>query len=138
MVRYYIPGAATGGVDIMGAGAQDLGEENIADAFAYYTILGLLDPKNPLLDAKVAASTFGVSYWKGLGIAALVGAPITGAILTILDPAHRYKGGFDDTSTGQKIMGRRKMSSFTVWSMERNPTGMLMYQPDMYTRDPYY
>lgn len=138
MVRYYALGAATGGVDIMGTGAQDLGEENIADAYAYYTILGLLDPKNPIIDAQIAASTFGVSWWKGLGIAALVGAPIAGAVLTIIDPAHRYKGGLDDTALGQKIGSRRKMSSFTVWSMERNPLGMLMYQPDMYNRDPYY
>jgi len=122
----------------MGAGAQDLGEKNIADAFLYYTALGLLDPKNPVLDAKIAASAFGVSYWAGLGIAAVIGAPIAGAVLTMIDPHHKYKGGWDDTRSGQKILGRRKMSTFTVWSMERNPLGMLMYQPDMYNRDPYY
>jgi len=67
------------------------------DALLYYTIGALLDPKNPVIDAKIAAAAFGVTWWKGLGIAAIIGAPIGGLILTGIDPQHKWSGGLDES-----------------------------------------
>jgi len=66
-------------------------------AWGYYTLAGALDPKNPLVDARIAAGVFGVGWWAGLGIAIVGGAPIMGLVLTIIDPKDRYEGGLDET-----------------------------------------
>lgn len=70
--------------------------EDFGEAWGYYTVAGLLDPKNPLVDARIVAATLGVSWWSGLLIAAVVGAPIAGLALTIIDPKHKWEGGLDE------------------------------------------
>jgi len=70
--------------------------EDFGEAWGYYTVAGLLDPKNPLVDARIVASALGVSWWAGLFFAAVVGAPIAGFALTIIDPKHKWEGGLDE------------------------------------------
>jgi len=80
--------------------AQEQGRRNVAEGFGeawgYYTLAGLLDPKNPLVDARIVAAALGVSWWSGLFIAAVIGAPIAGVVLTIIDPQHKWEGGLDE------------------------------------------
>lgn len=70
--------------------------EDFGEAWGYYTVAGLFDPKNPLVDARIAAAVFGVSWWAGLGIAAVIGAPVAGVVLTLFDPQHKWEGGLDE------------------------------------------
>jgi hypothetical protein len=77
-------------------GGAEFGQEFFR-AWGYYTLAGALDPKNPLVDARIAATFFGVGWWAGLGIAIVAGAPIMGLALTIIDPKDRYQGGLDET-----------------------------------------
>lgn len=69
-----------------------------ARAWASYASLGLLDPKNFVLDGPVIARYLGVSYFTGVAIASFTGAIITGTILYGIDPQHKSRYGLDEVT----------------------------------------
>ena len=67
-------------------------------AWASYASLGLLDPKNFVLDGPILARYFGVSYIAGVAIASFTGAVLTGTLLYVVDPQHKSRYGLDEVS----------------------------------------
>jgi len=65
-------------------------------AFGSYASLGLLDPKNFVLDGPMFARYFGVSYLTGVAMASFSGAIVTGSILYLVDPQHKSRYGLDE------------------------------------------
>ena len=107
-MRYYNPVAGTGGVSQLPLERPtDFGTtRNPMSAFVSYSLLGVLDPKNPFVEARGIAAATGFSYSVSLGMAMVMGGAVAGALLTPLDPQHRFDGGFDDTALGERYYNR--------------------------------
>jgi len=76
--------------------------EGFQKAWPYYASLGLLDPKLPL-EAAGWSLTLGISYRYGIAVASIVGVLGTGTALTLIDPMHKYEGGYDETADYQQF-----------------------------------
>jgi len=99
---HYHGGPATVTTTYPGKPIKEMPIEGFQRAWPYYASLGLLDPKLPL--EAVGWSLFlGISYGRGFFIAALVGALVTGTALTLIDPMHKYEGGYDETADYQNF-----------------------------------
>jgi len=140
---WFISPAATGGVSSVALDQPPPNmplQHDINAAFLSYAIVGALDPRN-LLDAKGLARLLGISYLGGLGMAAVAGALMVGVGITVIDPKHKYAGGWDDTKSGEAFFNRRKISRSSIMaSQSQSITGMpaLTYQKPTYTYDTYY
>jgi len=66
-------------------------------AWGYYGMAGVADPKN-FAEASAWSRTLGIPYLAGYGVAGLVGFFLTGTILTVIDPLHKWEGGLDETA----------------------------------------
>jgi hypothetical protein len=71
-------------------------DTGFGEAWLYYAFAGLVDPKLPA-EALGWSALLGISRPGGFAVAVVVGVMVTGTILTIIDPAHKYEGGFDET-----------------------------------------
>lgn len=68
--------------------------EDDVNAFLYYGSMGLLDPKNPTIDAPATARATGWSYGKALRFTLLGGFVGWGAIGWLIDPHDKREGGW--------------------------------------------
>jgi len=82
-------------------GGAEWGQEPMR-AWGYYALGGLLDPKLPA-EGLWWAGTLGIGRLAGTVFAGFIGIVVTGTILTILDPHHKWEGGLDETVTYQKV-----------------------------------
>jgi hypothetical protein len=133
---WFVSPAATGGVSSIPLDQPPpnmMLQHDINAAFLDYAIIGALDPRN-LLDAKGVAKLLGISYLGGLSVAAVTGALFVGAVITAVDPKHKFTGGLDDTGFGKTFFGSRKMSPVSI----TDPLSNLMYTPLVLTQDKYY
>jgi hypothetical protein len=90
------------------------------DAWKYYAIVGLLDPKLPL-EAGGWALLLSSPYRVGLLVAAVVGVVVTGTALTIIDPAHKWEGGLDETP-GYEDAERQYLEMRAPWKTQYVPS----------------
>ena len=143
MVQWFVSPAATGGVSSTPLEMEPPNmhlQNDISGAFLQYALWGVIDPRN-LGDAKYIARVTGLSYIASLSIASVIGMIGGGVIITMLDPQHRYDGGWDDTQSGKTYFGRRKMtrgSAMIKQSKYITGTPSLMYEEPTYTYDTYY
>jgi len=84
------------------------------NAFLYYGMLGMLDPKNPA-DAKVYSRTLGVSYGKGLGIALIGGFFFWGTVGWAIDWEDKREGGLAETEWYKKWTNPESYSLPSGW-----------------------
>jgi len=140
---WFVSPAATGGVSstpLEMVPPDSSLQNDISSGFLYYSVWGALDPRN-FLDAKGVAKLTGLSYGASLGIAVIMGALGVGALITIVDPKHKYQGGVDDTTFGKTIFGSRTMTKSSIMaSQSQFITGapVLTYQKPTYEYDAYY
>lgn len=136
----YQPGAVGGVQGYTDPGPDNALQMDISNAFLYYSILGAIDPRN-LGDAKGFQKTLQVPFRVGLALATLMGSVGYGVGLAIIDPKHKYQGGWDDTKTGSKLLGSRKFDDYTRGRVTQQAvTGapLLTYDPLGYEYDAYY
>jgi len=67
------------------------------DAWAFYGIGGVADPKN-FIEAAGYARVLGIPYIAGWALAGAIGFFATGLGLTFIDPLHKWEGGLDETA----------------------------------------
>jgi len=79
--------------------------EDDVNAFLYYGSMGLLDPKNPSVDAPATARATGWSYGKSLGFTLIGGFIVWGTLGWLVDPQDRREGGLAETEGWQKSIG---------------------------------
>jgi hypothetical protein len=72
--------------------------EDDVNAFLYYGSYGLLDPKNPTVDAPATKAATGWGYGKSLSVTLVGGFVTWGAVGWVLDPHGRREGGADETT----------------------------------------
>jgi hypothetical protein len=99
-------------VDLIGATAHEglmyVTPEEYEDdvsAFLYYGSMGLLDPKNPTVDAPTTARATGWSYGRALGFTLIGGFVVWGTVGWAIDPQDRREGGLAETEGYQKSIG---------------------------------
>jgi len=81
--------------------------DDFFDAFAYYGLAGVADPGN-FLEAFAWRKGLGVPWLAGYALAGVRGFLLTGLILTLIDPAHQWSGGLDETRAYQQIAHKIK------------------------------
>jgi len=77
------------------------------DAYAYYGLAGVGDPGN-FFEAFAWRKGLGVPWVAGYALAGVRGFVLTGLILTLIDPAHKWSGGLDETQAYQEIAHKIK------------------------------
>lgn len=65
------------------------------EAWKYYALAGLVDPKLPA-EGSAWAALLGIRYLPGVAVAAAFGVLATGTVLTLVDPYHKWDGGLDE------------------------------------------
>jgi len=66
-------------------------------AWGFYGLAGVGDPKN-FAEASVWSRVLGIPYIGGYIVAGSIGFFVTGLLLTVIDPLHKWEGGLDETS----------------------------------------
>lgn len=72
--------------------------EDDVNAFLYYGTYGLLDPKNPTVDAPATKVATGWSYPKALSVTLVGGFVTWGVVGWLIDPHEKRGGGADETT----------------------------------------
>jgi len=70
--------------------------KDFMEAWGYYAVGGLVDPKLPA-EGIWWGSQLGIGRVAGTIFAGFIGIVVTGTVLTIVDPHHKWEGGFDET-----------------------------------------
>jgi len=83
-------------------------------AWGYYAAGGLIDPKLPA-EGLWWGGTLGVSRLAGTVFAAFFGIIVTGTILTVVDPKHKWKGGLDESPLYRSIEEDIKFGFDLAW-----------------------
>jgi len=93
-------------------------------AFLYYGQAGLADPKAPV-EAYGYGGFLGLSGWRraagGALMGGIIGFAVGGAIGVVIDPMHKWEGGYDETSDYQQFerdYGEMK----APWKTQYTPT----------------
>jgi len=89
-------------------------------AWAYYGIAGAADPKN-ILEAFAWRRAFGVPLIAGYALAGVQGFFATGLALTLIDPAHKWSGGLDETKIYQRTFSPELEAQGGAWDWRRAP-----------------
>jgi len=71
------------------------------DAWAFYGIGGIADPKN-FAEAAGYSKVLGIPYVAGWLLAGGIGFFVTGLAFTFIDPLHKWEGGLDETAFYQR------------------------------------
>jgi len=66
-------------------------------AWSWYGMAGVADPKN-FAEASVWSRVLGIPYVAGYIVAGMIGFAVTGMVLTLIDPLHKWEGGLDETA----------------------------------------
>jgi len=66
-------------------------------AWGFYGLAGVGDPKN-FAEASVWSRILGIPYIGGFVVAGSIGFFVTGLVLTVVDPLHKWEGGLDETA----------------------------------------
>jgi hypothetical protein len=91
-------------------------------AWGYYAVGGLIDPKLPV-EGIWWGSTLGISRLAGTIFAGFIGIVVTGTILTIVDPHHKWEGGLDESALYRSIETDIKFGWDLGWSQSpANPS----------------
>jgi len=93
-------------------------------AYLSYGRAGLLDPKAPA-EAWAWGGFLGLGGWQraaaGTLIGGIIGFSVGGAVLTVIDPLHKWEGGWDETADyqeTQRMYGEMK----APWKTQYIPT----------------
>jgi len=93
-------------------------------AYLSYGRAGLLDPKAPA-EAWAWGGFLGLGGWKraaaGGLIGGIIGFSIGGAVLTVIDPLHKWEGGWDETADYQETQ-RMYAEMKAPWKTHYIPT----------------
>jgi len=90
------------------------------EAWIYYGVGGLADPGN-IAEAFAYKKAFGIPLVGGMIIASLRGFVATGLVLTLIDPAHKWEGGLDETAGYQRTFSRELEAQGGAWDWKRAP-----------------
>jgi len=91
-------------------------------AWGYYAVGGLIDPKIPI-EGIWWAGQLGVGRLAGSMFAGLFGIVVTGTLLTIVDPHHKWEGGLDEYPLYRSIESDIKYGWDLGWSQSpANPS----------------
>ena len=94
---HYHGARATVTKSMPGAPIGEMPIEGFTRAMFEYATVAALDPTN-LPEGAVWAAAFGISYRWGLVFAVAKGILIGAPLLAIIDPQHRWEGGYDETA----------------------------------------
>lgn len=89
-------------------------------AWAYYGIAGAADPKN-FFEAMAWRRALGIPYVAAYAVAGVQGVLLTGLALTLIDPAHKWSGGLDETKIYQRTFSRELEAQGGAWDWRRAP-----------------
>jgi len=84
-------------------------------AWGYYAVGGLIDPKIPI-EGIWWAGQLGVGRLAGSIFAGFFGIVVTGTILTVIDPHHKWEGGFDESPLYRSIESDIKFGVELGWA----------------------
>jgi len=90
------------------------------EAWAYYGLAGIADPGN-IFEAMAYKSKFGIPLVGGVALASLRGFVLSGLLLTLVDPAHKWEGGLDETAAYQRTFSRDLEEQGGAWDWRRAP-----------------
>jgi len=94
--------------------------EDFGEAWTYYATIGLLDPKLPFEGVGWSLG-LGISLRGGMALAGLIGVLVTGTALTVIDPHHKWEGGWDETED-YKVAQRQYAEMKAPWKTQYVPT----------------
>jgi len=95
-------------------GGAEFGKDFMT-AWGYYAMGGLLDPKLPI-EGIWWGSQLGIGRLAGTVFAGFIGIVVTGTILTIWDPHHKWEGGLDESRLYQSIESDIKFGWELGWA----------------------
>jgi len=96
--------------------------KDFMEAWGYYAAGGLIDPKIPI-EGVWWAGQLGVGRLAGTIFAGFFGIIVTGTILTLVDPHHKWEGGLDESPLYRSIESDIKYGWDLGWSQSpANPS----------------